>query len=625
MIIRKLTASFGKFHGDSLELQPGLNVIESGNESGKSTWCAFIGAMLYGVDSSAREKGGVLPVKVKYAPWSGAPMEGAMELEHRGKSVTITRKTTGKNAPMRQCEAHYTGTGQPVPDLIAADAGQLLTGVPREIFERSAYIRQGDIPVTGSPELEKRISALVFAGDEDTSYSGADETLRTWLRKRRRALEDVESQMEQLRAQQTAGAVLLREREQAALRLRQAEENAARLQAESDDLRRQQRQQALQEMNRQKSQLEFLQQRYDTAVKAEEAAMTRIDHSPFSGIPLEQAIRRADTDVKSARQMEKETGKTRSLPILILLVLLAAVSLVLGVVWQRTALLGCVICGVLAIALWALSQKNAAQSSQKLKKLLEYYNVSSAGEIQALAQAYERDYQAWEAAVARRNAAKSDLDTEYAKRSGREGQILGSLDFETGTTAAASAGRRLKQAQDTVSDYRARLAKLDGRLESDPGVADGQARMDALQTRKRELDAQYSAILLAQRTLQEADAEIQQVFSPRLSAKASEIMQYFTGGRYDSIVLDRNFSAQARLSGDAVTRRTGYMSSGASDLLYLAVRLAICELVLPPEDCPIILDDTLANIDADRRAKVMDYLASMAKTRQVIVFSCNEV
>ena len=183
----------------------------------------------------------------------------------------------------------------------------------------------------------------------------------------------------------------------------------------------------------------------------------------------------------------------------------------------------------------------------------------------------------------------------------------------------------MKQAQETVNDYRTRLAKLDGRLESDRGVADGRAQMEALQARKRELDAQYSAILLAQRTLQEADAEIQQIFSPRLSAKASEIMQYFTGGRYDTVVLDRNFSAQTRLAGDAVSRRSGYMSSGASDLLYLAVRLAICELVLPPEDCPIILDDTLANIDADRRARVMDYLAMVAKTRQVIVFSCNEV
>lgn len=624
MIIRKLTASFGKFQGDTLELQPGLNVIESGNESGKSTWCAFIGAMLYGVDSSAREKGGMLPVKVKYAPWSGAPMEGAIELEQNGKSVTITRKTTAKNAPMRSFEAQYTGTGLPVQELTGADAGQLLTGVPREVFERSAYIRQGDIPITGSPELEKRISALVFAGDEDTSYSDADETLRTWLRKRRRALEDVESQMEQLRAQQSAGELLLREREQAALRLQQAEEAAARLQAESDDLRRQQRQQALQEMNQQKAHLEFLQQRYDTAVKTEEAAMARISESPFSGIPLEEACRRADTDVKSARQMEKESGKKLSPPVMIV-TLLAVVSLVLGVVWQRTALLGCVICGVLAIALWALGQKTAAQTAQKLTKLLEYYGVSSANEIEAIAAAYERDYQTWETAVSRRRAAKADLDAEYAKRSGREGEILGSLDFETGTTAAASAGRRLKQAQDTVSDYRARLAKLDGRLESDPGVADGRARMEALQARKQELDAQYSAILLAQRTLQEADAEIQQVFSPRLSAKASEIMQYFTGGRYDTVVLDRNFAAQTRLSGDVISRRAGYMSSGASDLLYLAVRLAICELVLPPEQCPIILDDTLANIDADRRAKVMDYLASVAKTRQVIVFSCNEV
>ena len=31
MIIRSLTASFGKFRGDTLDLQPGLNVIEAPN------------------------------------------------------------------------------------------------------------------------------------------------------------------------------------------------------------------------------------------------------------------------------------------------------------------------------------------------------------------------------------------------------------------------------------------------------------------------------------------------------------------------------------------------------------------------------------------------------------------
>lgn len=51
MMIKKLDATFGKLDGESLELHDGLNVISAPNESGKSTWCAFVRAMLYGVDA----------------------------------------------------------------------------------------------------------------------------------------------------------------------------------------------------------------------------------------------------------------------------------------------------------------------------------------------------------------------------------------------------------------------------------------------------------------------------------------------------------------------------------------------------------------------------------------------
>ena len=128
MTINKLTASFGKLNGESLELTDGLNVICAPNESGKSTWCAFIRAMLYGIDSAERQKAGHLPDKLRYAPWSGAAMQGEMELSAGGKDITITRTTKLKSAPMREFSAVYTGTSIPVEGLDAANAGEMLTG-----------------------------------------------------------------------------------------------------------------------------------------------------------------------------------------------------------------------------------------------------------------------------------------------------------------------------------------------------------------------------------------------------------------------------------------------------------------------------------------------------------------
>ena len=56
MRIYRMRATFGKLEHSILELQPGLNVIEAPNEWGKSTWCAFLLAMLYGIDTSARSR-----------------------------------------------------------------------------------------------------------------------------------------------------------------------------------------------------------------------------------------------------------------------------------------------------------------------------------------------------------------------------------------------------------------------------------------------------------------------------------------------------------------------------------------------------------------------------------------
>jgi len=151
VIIRHMQGTFGTLDGEQLRLDTGLNIIYAPNESGKSTWCAFLRAMLYGIDTSQRARAGFVPDKQKYAPWSGKPMAGELELEQDGKRITIRRWTEAKSAPMRAFSAVYTGTDIPVPGLTATDAGEQLTGVSAEVFQRSAFIGQGGLVVTGTP------------------------------------------------------------------------------------------------------------------------------------------------------------------------------------------------------------------------------------------------------------------------------------------------------------------------------------------------------------------------------------------------------------------------------------------------------------------------------------------
>ena len=185
MKINKLTATFGKFQNESISFHQGLNIINAPNESGKTTWCAFIMAMLYGIDSSERSKNGILPAKRKYEPWSGLPMEGRMDLTADKCDITLSRTTRLKNAPMREFSAFYSGTGIPVDGMTGLNAGEQLTGVSKDVFAKSAFIGQGASAVTNSPDMEKRIQSILSTGEEEVSVSEADARLGAWLRKRR--------------------------------------------------------------------------------------------------------------------------------------------------------------------------------------------------------------------------------------------------------------------------------------------------------------------------------------------------------------------------------------------------------------------------------------------------------
>ena len=231
MTIKNMTATFGRLEKAKLVCGEGLNLIHAPNEGGKSTWAAFYKAMLYGIDTRDRDKKGYLAPKNRYLPWSGAPMEGEMVVKWEGREIAIRRGQKGAS-PFGSFSAVYTDTGEKVPGMTGDNCGVMLTGVSREVFERSAFIG-ADLSLTAAPDLEKRLSALLTSGQEDVSFSHTQSTLKEWLNRRKvnrtvGLIPKLESELEQAReelkrAEECRSRVTELERVCAALREQHAE------------------------------------------------------------------------------------------------------------------------------------------------------------------------------------------------------------------------------------------------------------------------------------------------------------------------------------------------------------------------------------------------------------------
>lgn len=201
MTIIRMTATFGRLEHETLELQDGLNILQAPNESGKSTWSAFLMAMFYGVATSERSTKNHLPVKEKYKPWSGKPMEGSMDLCWQGRNITVVRSTKGR-IPMGEFSVFETESGLPVRELTGENCGRMLLGVERSVFARSAFLGQSALAVGQDADLERRLAKLTATGEETVSFLETEQRLRDWKNRRRHnktgLLPQAESQLTQV-------------------------------------------------------------------------------------------------------------------------------------------------------------------------------------------------------------------------------------------------------------------------------------------------------------------------------------------------------------------------------------------------------------------------------------------
>ena len=406
----------------------------------------------------------------------------------------------------------------------------------------------------------------------------------------------------------------------------------------------------------------------------------------FSGLTGEEAAARAAEDAAAVRaEQARARRERRRFPLLQaggVLLLALALGLDLGLGGGLSPWSGLGVLAYLALAaLSVLALRRARQAEGRAKARLEHYGVGEPEGIAPLAEDYRR--RRAEADGAREEAARvrTALADRMARRENSRADVLNfvrgfapEVSDLFGCSAALSralgleeqrklaqtrlegarrlyetlrdqGGRALTGPEETPAspegdpeETARRLAAVEdgwkrasGELERAAGEQQAMGDPARLQARREELRGaleqarwECRAIETALDALKKANARLQERFSPALNARAGRWMERLTGGRYQAVTLDRALQASVEERDGVIPRPLLALSQGTMDQLYLAVRLAICELVLPGEEpCPLVLDDALANFDDGRLALALDALCQLAGERQVLLFTCH--
>lgn len=652
-------ATYGKLDQARLDLQPGLNVICAPNEGGKSTWCRFLLAMFYGLNTRQR---GDLADKNRFQPWSGSLMQGKLELSVGDKELTLSRRTQRPDAPLGVFSCTYSGTDTPVPGLDAARCGEALLGVPQSVYQRCAFIPSGSLAIDADADLERRISALISTGDEKISFSQVESRLKKQLRQRKYnrsgSIPLLEAEIAGLRAAQQEAQTLTGQLENLQQQLSQAREDQARrrqarLQVAQEALReKESRLQALpdsSDLQRINQQLGAVRSLGDQVQQAQEAVSRQ-----ESAIEAQlQELNRNPLHPMTKAQLEAQLQIQPPAPpqVAQLLISLALGLCGGGFLWYEIdrpqVLWLCLACAVTALAAGNFlrllirrirlqqSRRRELSRQEELRKLAESY-LPALEELEAQRALLRQKQQILSDGDRRLRTQLSDLLSQVSRW---DDSVQSAGDIRRFVRETAQNRDRLAQelhqaqtqllqaqmsdADDTVTHLQQQIAQVQGRLDAG---RDAQTLGDQISRLEEELvrqQAEYGALRLSLDALQAANTTLQNRFSPELGRRAAEIFADMTGSTWSHILLDREFHLSAESGSDPTRRSVQLLSAGTADQLYLAVRLAICEMILPPEqNPPLILDDALLTFDDARLSTTLDYLTRLGAQRQILLFTC---
>jgi len=228
-------------------------------------------------------------------------------------------------------------------------------------------------------------------------------------------------------------------------------------------------------------------------------------------------------------------------------------------------------------------------------------------------------------------AAVAEAEARQAHAAERAQEIIERLGIEGGlaelSVAVEQAAAAADEAQERWGQLKSEHASLQTRIgEREREGTMGALRLDLASVNERiaKHAERYAELVMASRLLQRAQERYEKERQPEVVREAERIFATITQGRYDRLTIPLGASAIEVFDASARAKETGLLSDGTAEQLYLALRLALIgQLGETGASLPVLMDDVFANFDPERKAGAAQAVAELARTRQVVVFTCH--
>ena len=650
---------YGKFSDMRISFHAGLNIIEGGNESGKSTILSFICAMLYGIQKTRSKN---LDEYQLRQPWDNPDYFAGVMKVHEGNSIyRIERNFLKKDESLRVvCETESRELENPEAFLT-----ELTGGLSEGDFLNTFYIRQAQARTDSQlgEHLRDYLVRVEQAGSTQTDVTAAVDQLK----KRHRELQAEKKQkldkISGLVADNLQEAEFVRAeigRLQARLRESQQDRPVTferRLQTgfgqsaapETDN--RQEGHADGQSLAGQTAGIAP-----DTSWRQGSAATQSAGGEPGTGWGQSSAATQSSGG-------EADTGLERVPPVLPVLLAAAAVMAVLCSVFAQSGILRILlfalagifaVLGLLAALRIRKEELQSERSRRRLRKaersvkrytvlnrLLGYRDHSVDPELEArmrrldrrredvMREEEKRSRQEMAADVARimaderQRRAEQPAGTEQQPTAGRR-DALGQENTAQGQAAAS--GQHGAQGQETAALREAAAFGRNDALEREltekqqklVQLDEAFGKLSGEKNSLRKQDEDLDALSLAIERIQRLSGAIYRETGEEFSRRVSELLVQMTGGRYSSISLDDRMDVNINTPDRLL--KISQVSFGTMNQIYFALRIAAGELLSGGKNLPLLLDEPFAMYDDERLKNALTFLAGSG--RQTLLFTC---